>query len=144
MLPLFITLVNINSISIPNAFWQVIPVIIILLLIIYIIQPTQVHIKKDTIQISGFYGRNIKFHEIKNIQLSHSIPPILLRTNGLSIGPVKKGGFQLKDIGKCSLFLNGDYAPYLFLETMSNEIIIINDKDEEHIRHIYSIINKNL
>jgi len=127
-----------------DSYLQILPVIIILLIIVYMAQPTQMHIKNRTLQISGFYGKNIDFGTIKNVQLSDSIPRILLRTNGLGLGPVKKGYFRLEGVGKCCLFLNGQHSPYLIIETIHNEIIIVNNKDEEYIRYVYSTIRKNL
>lgn len=126
------------------AFLQIVPVLIIILLIIYIAQPTQIRIKDNALHISGLYGKTIELSRISRINLSDAIPEILFRNNGLGLGPIKKGYFVLKDAGRCTLYLNGSYVPYLHLQTYDGEIIILNNKDDESILHIYNEIRKRV
>jgi len=143
MLPLVFPTIMVYTFSY-NIFFQVLPLIIVILVIAYLAQPTHIDINDDSIRISGLYGKKYKFTQIKSVQLSDSISRILLRTNGLGLGPVKIGFFRLQDIGRCRLFLNGNYTPYLIIETWEMEIIILNNKNKEYIYHIYSTINKNI
>lgn len=126
------------------AFLQILPVLIIIFLIIYIAQPTQMQIKDNALHILGLYGKTIELNRIRQINLSDAIPEILFRNNGLGLGSIKKGYFELKDVGRCSLYLNGSYTPYLHLQTYDGEIIIFNNKDEESILHIYNEIRKRV
>ncbi len=120
----------------------IILVLLILLFIIYVAQPTKLTINNGLLRISGFYGKTIDMKRIENVWLSDSIPTILLRTNGLGLGPLKKGYFRVKGLGKCTLYLNGIYNPYLFIKTIDGEIIIWNNKDGEYLYEVYTVISK--
>ena len=123
---------------------SILPALIITFLIIYIAQPTQIQVKENTLHISGLYGKTIELNQIKQINLSDTIPTILIRNNGLGLGPVKKGYFLLKGMGRCTLYLNGNYSPFLLLQTYDDEIIILNNKDKDYILRTYSEIDKSL
>lgn len=117
--------------------------VLILLFIFYVAQPNKIVVYDSLVCISGFYGKNVDMERIENVWLSDSIPTILIRTNGLGLGPLKKGYFRLKELGKCTLFLNGRYSPYLFIQTVDGEIITWNNKDREYLQDVYDLICKH-
>jgi len=51
------------------------------------------------IPFTGMYGKEMKASEIKEVELTDTIPHILIRTNGFSLGPVHKGNFRLRNSG---------------------------------------------
>lgn len=124
-----------------QSFVSIAVAVLILLLILYMAQPTKVVITQNVLRISGFYGKAIEINRIEKVWISDTIPQIWIRTNGLGLGPVKKGYFRLKEIGKCTLFLNGNYRPYLYIRTIEGETIIWNNKNSEYLWEVYRTID---
>lgn len=59
--------------------------------------PSKVTYNNDMIQFSGEYGFEISIEEIDSVELASTLPTIKIRTNGLSLGPVNKGFFNLDE-----------------------------------------------
>lgn len=98
---------------------------------------TSVSYTNETLRISGMYGTEIPCSEIRRVSLEQTLPEITWRTNGLSVGDVKKGYFRTGDDRKVKLFLASDKAPFLHVQTIWNEDIYINSSRPEEIRKLY-------
>lgn len=98
---------------------------------------TSVGYENETLRISGMYGTEIPSSEIRRVSLEQTLPEITWRTNGLSVGDVKKGYFRTADDRKVKLFLASDKAPFLHVQTIWNEDIYINSSHPEEIRELY-------
>jgi hypothetical protein len=88
-------------------------------LFIYGYLPSKIIIKNDTLQFTGMYGFEMKSTDIYNVELINILPSIVIRTNGFSSGPSKKGSFKLDEFGKCKLFLNSYKSPFLIITNSS-------------------------
>ena len=86
------------------------------------------------------YGFEISIGEIENVELSDKLPTIKLRTNGFSLGNIKKGFFNLDKFGKSRLLIHSDLAPYLILTKNNKDKIIINFKDKIETEKTYEKI----
>ena len=69
-------------------------------------------ISDKSLEISGSYGEEINFDEIESISLIDQLPNITMRTNGFSLGEIKKGYYKSNE-GKVKLVLNSNKKPYL-------------------------------
>ena len=87
------------------------------------LKPPQVELYDSVISISGMYGVT---EEINQIDLLPSIPKIERKTNGFNFGEVRKGNFDLEDLGSCKLFLQSDQGPYMLIRTTSQIPVILN------------------
>lgn len=107
------------------------------LIILPLCRGTSVSYTNETLRISGMYGTEIPSSEIRRVSLEQTLPEITWRTNGLSVGDVKKGYFRTGDDRKVKLFLASDKAPFLHVQTIWNEDIYINSSRPEEMRELY-------
>ncbi len=106
-------------------------------LITYGFIPSKIIYVSDTIRFSGMYGFEITVTEIENVELTDKLPMIHIRTNGFSLGPIKKGFFNLDKFGKSRLLIHSDMPPFLILSKNNGNKIIINFKDKIETENIY-------
>ncbi len=88
------------------------------------------------VKITGLYGETIPADEIKDAAILENIPAIQLRTNGFSLGTIRKGYFQMEGMGSVKLFLNSPSGPYIRLQT-KHKCIILNFKDTAYTNEVY-------
>lgn len=103
--------------------------------------PAVIELENDYIDIKGLYGRQIYYNDINSVKLEDEIPRIVKRTNGSSIGEIKKGRFSLETKERVLLFLEKDGPDYLVIE-YSRGKVIINSKDNSKIVELFSEIEK--
>ncbi len=99
--------------------------------------PTTVNITDEKIGFTGSYGITINLSEIEKVELWEKMPKILRRTNGLSLGDIKKGHFKVDSIGKCRLFLDSAKEPVLYIKNINGDQIIYNSKDPQQTEDLY-------
>ena len=108
--------------------------------------PSKTIFTNDTIQFSGMYGFEININEIESVELTHKIPPIIMRTNGFSFGTVKKGYFNFDKFGKSRLLIHSDIPLFLIISNSNGKRTIFNEKDSKETTQIYEriklLINK--
>ena len=93
-------------------------------------RPVEVIISKESVIISGSYGLELPVKDIQEVRLVEKIPAITLRKNGFSLGPIKKGHFNLEEYGNCRLFLHSDSNLYLIIIGKNGEKTIINHENK--------------
>jgi hypothetical protein len=114
-------------------------------LMIFIVARTPSYkITKEYFVVSGIYGVDIKTSEIDTVTLMNHIPEIILRTNGLDIGQIKKGYFNIEGLGKCKLLLSSHTSPFIFIKTINDEVILINLKTPQTTEKLYFEIESKL
>lgn len=91
--------------------------------------------------ISGMYGLHAS---VDNIELRESIPKILVKTNGYSLGHTMKGNFKLEEFGKCSLFIMSETGPYVVIKTSDLRTIIISSRTRKTTEELYNNLIRNL
>ena len=98
----------------------------------------EIHVDRDTFEITGMYGVEWKLEDIERVELLDELPEILMRTNGFSMSGIRKGKFQLEEpYGNGLLFINREEGPYVAVFT-DDEYLIMNRKDEGNTREIYT------
>jgi hypothetical protein len=97
----------------------------------------EVLLQQDSVRITGQYGISFKVEDIKNVQLSITLPAVGAKTNGASLGDIKKGDFMIDGIGKCRLFLQAKNGPYLFITLKDGKTIIMSYPSAEKTVRIY-------
>lgn len=119
---------------------------VILVLIIafgyYSLQEPMITTDNDKATISGLYGETLLLNDIKQIDLTDSIPRIGIRTNGFSLGEVKKGYFRLEGVNNVKLFLSSDQPPFIIIKT-TDRILILNHKEPSSTKADYENIKHN-
>jgi multisubunit Na+/H+ antiporter MnhB subunit len=108
---------------------------------IYSSRPAKATITEDKIEFSGSYGFEMNISEIATIKLTDQLPPIGIRTNGFSMGSVKKGYFKLETLGECRLLVHSDTPPFLIISKHNGEKIIINYKNKTETEVLHNRLN---
>lgn len=107
--------------------------------------PADIALTESQLTISGAYGTEIGYTQIEKITLLEEMPPVDIRTNGISMGPINKGHFQLKDGRKVLMFLRNRTAPYLMIEFKTDhKPIILNQKSAEETTALYEQLQKQV
>ncbi|OAV75268.1 hypothetical protein Barb7_01124 [Bacteroidales bacterium Barb7] len=122
------------------------PVSITILITVFLFVSSKepsIHIEHGNINITGLYGETVPIKEIKHIQILDTIPEIRLRTNGFAFGSIRKGHFLVEGLGNVKLFLSSSSAPYIEIQTLSDQYIIVNFKNADKTINIYNEIKKN-
>ena len=86
-------------------------------------------IRNDTLFIKGSYAKEIPISSIIYIKGNAIVPPIEMRTNGISFGAYNVGHFRTKDGKDILLYLHSDETNVTHIKTRENEDIYINFKD---------------
>lgn len=103
--------------------------------------PSRFAVDNDTLNFSGMYGFDIKISDIKSIEIAERIPVIKSRSNGFSLGNIKKGYFELEGMSKCRLLLHSSKQPYIVITQTNNKKIIVNFSDKFKTEDVYNTIN---
>lgn len=105
-------------------------VLVVAVILISSIRPSEITVGEETITISGSYGREIPVSDVVSVDLLDEMPPIAMRTNGSDTGHRLKGHFKLKSGEKCMVFVVKQ-APYIELRTSDNLYYLNADSKEE-------------
>lgn len=107
--------------------------------------PPAINLESEQFTISGSYGVSINYDDIEELNLAAEIPPLSMRTNGLGLGPILKGHFQLENRSKALLFLRSANGPVIIIKRQTKpELIMINYKDTGETRALYHNLNMKL
>jgi hypothetical protein len=102
----------------------------------YSYQPTDFVIENNVLHIKGLYGEEIPLSDISELSLRYDLPEITSRTNGFSLGSVKKGHFRLKSLGKAKLFLDASQPPFIYL-MRNGQPVIFNCWEKEETENLF-------
>ena len=105
-------------------------------LLYYSNKPPVYVIENDYFKIQGLYGEKIPFEEINEISLEDSLPKVISKNNGSSLGVKKKGHFSLESLGKAKLFLDTSKPPFIYLER-NNKLVILNCDESEETEKLF-------
>lgn len=86
-------------------------------------------IKNDTLFIEGLYAKETPISNITYINGNAIVPPIEMKTNGISFGALNVGHFRTKDQKDILLYLHSDETNVTHIKTSNNEGVFINFKD---------------
>lgn len=86
-------------------------------------------IKNDTLFIERLYAKETPISSITYINGNAIVPPIEMRTNGISFGVLNVGHFRTKDQKDVLLYLHSDETNVTHIKTSNNEGVFINFKD---------------
>lgn len=113
-------------------------------LFIYGSIPSKMVLQNDTIGFTGMYSIEIPINEIENVILTDNLPTITMRTNGFSLGTIKKGYFNTDEFGNIHLLLQSNNPPFLNISKNNGKKTIVNFSNKEETEKIYSTIQKTI
>jgi len=113
-----------------SGYWMVAIVLAALFLPIILVvsgrRETKTEFMENGISISGIYGIDINYKDIKQLDTLPQLPAIKLRTNGYALGGTLKGNFRLRDKTDVKLFVEKGSPPYIYIETEEYKIYLNN------------------
>ena len=109
----------------------------LILTIVSSLRPARIEVTADSVVISGSYGYSVKLSEIQSVEILDRLPRIKIRRNGIGWPNVKIGHFTLEGIGKCRLYVNRKYPPYVHIVTTDGKHLIFNTKNPEETGAIF-------
>ncbi len=92
------------------------------LLIWYGLCDNNIEFLESNLVISGMYGQEIKYNEIKNVSLEDYIPKTTIRTNGFALGRHLKGYYETANGKTIKLYVELRKPPYLNIVTTRDNI----------------------
>ncbi len=129
---------------------KVVPILIIVAIAIFVVGlfvtnsgSTKVEITPQEVEFDCSYGITIQRKDITKVEVLSQIPRILMRTGGFSDGTVRRGAFNLQDIGRCRLYLETTKAPYLYIELDDGRKIIYNTESTNKVDSLYKVLRPN-
>jgi hypothetical protein len=114
-------------------------IILPILLISYGGRETEITLSDSSMKLSGMYGLQMEYSDIKQADTMQTLPAIRSRTNGYASGKILKGHFKLKDQSKVMLFIKKGVPPYICIKT-SGETIYLNSYSPVKTRELFSTI----
>ena len=106
------------------------------IIVYFSIQPTQFNVDSEQFTISGMYGDTISWNEISNIQLVNDLPEIAVRSNGTSIGSIRKGNFKFKNGENAKLFVDRSIPAFITF-TWNGELYYLNKSTVEETEKLF-------
>ena len=100
-------------------------------------RPNSIEVTSEELVIGGSYRHTVRLDEIESCELLEQMPKIRIRTNGIGMGKIQIGHFRVDGIGKCRLYLDLRYPPFVHVTTFSGEHIFFNTKDPELTGKLY-------
>ena len=129
-----------------SGYWMVAIVLAALFLPVILVlsgrRETKTELLENGIRISGIYGVDINYKDIKLLDTFPQLPAIKLRTNGYALGGTLKGNFRLRDKTDVKLFVEKGSPPFIYIETEKYKIYL-NNKVPSLTRELFANIQKN-
>ncbi len=112
-------------------------------LLFFSVQPTEVSLSEEGVQIHGMYGETYAWDNIESVTLKETLPTIKWRSNGSALGSHLKGHFQTTEFGGVKLFIDAEKPPFIYLQE-EGKTVIFNMADTEQTEAIYGDILKEM
>lgn len=96
---------------------------------------------EDSFVITGMYGGEWAYTEIRNVELLEEMPEVTWKENGFGLATLAKGHFKVVDYGSSLLFIHKGSQPYLFIET-KHDRIFINSKSSKETVEWYELLSE--
>ncbi|MGE5390456.1 MAG: DUF3784 domain-containing protein [Deltaproteobacteria bacterium] len=108
-------------------------------------RPAQYTFSDKAMQISGSYGTTVSYTAIDTVQLEPKLPSIGYKDNGLDMGAILKGHFQVEKLGRSLLFLRSAQGPVIIITFKDKqEPLLINMPEPAQTRDLYQKITSRV
>lgn len=97
----------------------------------------QFTLEQTQMVISGSYGVSINYADIDKLELKPTLPEIGFKNNGLNLGPILKGHFDVKNVGPSLLFLRSNQGPVIIIYRTGHQPVLINFTDPQQTEALY-------
>ena len=105
------------------------------------LKDNEIIVTDQKIEITGQYGLEINFGDLKSMNLVDKLPEIKSKKNGFALETIKKGIFKIANGEKVKLLINSNKSPIILFIYNDNQKIYYSSKEKSNIE-IFSTINK--
>jgi hypothetical protein len=102
-------------------------------------QGYDLQLKEEQFEVTGLYGKEWSYAEIKSVTLVDEMPRVTLRQNGIGLPTLSQGKFKVEGYENSRLFIQKHVSPYMVIE-LENETIFINHKEPSTTRLWYELL----
>ena len=107
--------------------------------------PAHFDLEERQLKITGAYGMNINYSDIDKLNLQTEMPKVGMKTNGLGMGPILKGHFQIEGMGDARLFLRSAHGPVLIITFKNHSSpVLINFPDPAETTRLHQHLKSHL
>jgi hypothetical protein len=96
----------------------------------------RMHVGDGYINVSGIYGIKLPIQQVATAELVNELPDIRLRTNGMSMGSIRKGFYKTASGETVRLIINAETTPYIFIRMNSGEKIYYSSRSRQNVQII--------
>ena len=96
-------------------------------------QPAAVDIRTNTLSVGS---RSVAMTTITDISLENSLPRVLRRRRGLSVGTTLRGSYTLDTLGDGDVYVDRSRPPFLLVRT-DHDYLVVNLRTAEDTRALY-------
>lgn len=108
------------------------------------LRPVRIEVTADSLVISGNYGYSVKLSGMQSVEMLDRLPRIKIRSNGIGWKNIKIGHFILEGTGKCRLYVNRKYPPYVHIVTTGGKHVIFNTGNPEETESLFASLSSAL
>ena len=105
------------------------------------LKDNEIIVTNQKIEITGQYGLEINFGDLKSMNLVDKLPEIKSKKNGFALETIKKGIFKIANGEKVKLLINSNKSPIILFIYNDKQKIYYSSKEKSNIE-IFSTINK--
>lgn len=96
-----------------------------------------ISILPDSIAIQGTYGTEFAYSDINTLELRDSLPAIRGKANGIEVGTVMKGHFDVEGLGRSQLSIRKPGSVVVMTFISGREPVLINLDNSEQTRSLF-------
>ncbi len=100
-------------------------------------QKSEFILKENSFEITGMYGDEWRYSDIKKIELLKKMPDVTWRQNGFATDQMSKGRFKVEGYGTSLLFIKKDQSSPILYMKVKDENIFINAETAGEVKNWY-------
>ncbi|MBH1940655.1 hypothetical protein I5677_07115 [Mobilitalea sibirica] len=97
----------------------------------------EIILSETSFEIKGLYGESYNYADIEEIEMKDTLPEIEKKHLGIALGGVKKGDFDMEELGLTRMHVLHNEGPYLYIK-FENRYLILNHLDKQKTDQLYS------
>ena len=114
----------------------------IITLFLYGEQRSELILKEKSFEITGMYGDEWPYSDIKTVKLLEKMPNVTWKQNGFGTDRIAKGRFKVDGYGSSLLFIKKDQSSQVLYLELNNEKIFINGETSKQVKKWYGLLQK--
>ncbi len=132
---------NIRKEGVPKSIFTIVILIAVGALLAFGMFGTSINAEEDILKITGLYSQIISYSDMESVKLVDELPTITAKTGGFSMAGKRLGSFTTDEYGKVKLFLFNSIGPFIYIEKVNGDMIILNNREPDLTSELYYAIS---